>query len=335
MSNQDSSSPNENRRRVLQTLTGTATAVAGLGITSETASGASCGIPDESGSYDEVNYEKKKEDSFTEENVPSGSGTEYAIETQTSVLHLESNYVSEDDRWTHYFYEGAHIVTQSKKSYESDSEYTLLENINTHRVTIYNLYEDDTSMFVTDNSYDVGAVPSPNGSTDDNGYADAAFTVIKAALSSASKTFSVATVALDVVGSLINNGEADSGAVQEYQWDYSPPDVCEAAHFSHFIIRGQSGFAKANVDVNEYSVADAGNVNNSHTWNLYVDPFDGGTTSVDAQSFEQMSRLEKVRYMERSDSFKRIPADEVDSADTGPVFQAVDPLVEITSTTRS
>ena len=135
---------------------------------------------------------------------------------------------------------------------------------------------------MTENSYDVGAVPSPNDSTDDGGFGDAAFTVLKFALTSASRRLSVATFALDVVGALINNGESDDGSVQEYQWSCSPPNVCEAAHFCHLIVRGQDGYAKANVDVYECSVADEGNVNNNHSWNIYVDPFNGGTTSVDA-----------------------------------------------------
>ena len=95
---QAESNVSEMRREVLQGIAGAAVTTAGLSAAPELADAASCGIPDDDGNYDEVDYEKKKETAVTEENVPTGEGTEYALETRTSVLHLTSNYVSEDDR---------------------------------------------------------------------------------------------------------------------------------------------------------------------------------------------------------------------------------------------
>jgi hypothetical protein len=299
---------------------------------------ASCGIDDSTASYSEIDYEWKDEDSVTEENVPSGSDREYAIETQSSAIHASSNYVTSDDRWTHYFYEGAHVVTQRKASYESDSAYEPYENVNNHKLTIDNKDPDRTSLFVTDNSYDVGAVPSPNDSTD-SGFGDAAWTAIKFALTAESQKLSIASTAADVVYHLLNNGESDSGDLQEYAWPYGSPFPCEAAHYCHFIIRGHDDYAKANVNLYEYSVADAGNVNNSMTWELRVDPYDGGIQSIDGisetTSTPQPGTDEYESMLEASDQFVKIPADAVEDpslralADGEPVYRAVNPDVTV------
>ncbi len=117
------------------------------------------------------------------------------------------------------------------------------------------------------------------------------------------------------------------------------PFPCEAAHYCHFIIRTHEGYAEANVNLYEYSVADAGNVNNNMTWGLRVDPHNGGIQSIDTTSrttsTPQPGTNEYEAMLEASDQFEKIPAEAIEEpslrelADGEPVYRAVNPDVTI------
>ena len=108
------------------------------------------------------------------------------------------------------------------------------------------------------------------------------------------------------------------------------------------MIRGHDDYAKANVNVYEYSVADAGNVNNSLSWSIHVDPFNGGIQSLDGPNettgnTPEQGTDEYTEMLAASDQFVEIPYQEIENpslrelADGESVFRAVNPAVQITS----
>jgi len=305
-------------------------AISGLGISvgTRTVSAANCGISGDEKSYSEIDYNKKDENSTAEEDT---SGTiDYSMELQSSVIHSESEYIPTDNRWTHYFYEGAHLVSNEKESW--NSSWSLSSNIQNHKVTIQNKYDGTSSLFVTGNSYDVGAVPSPEGSSD-SGFGDAAYTVLTFAISSASAPFSIGTAAAEVAAELLNNNESDSDeSIKDYSWTYTSSRPCEVAHYCHWLIRPYESYTNASVKVYEDSTTDMGSVRPQITWDIFVDPY--GNTNIDdvtSSDVRTMTKSQQIELLESMETAVKIPYSEIDDparkerADGGPIYKVVNP----------
>lgn len=94
---------------------------------------ASCGIGNDEKSNSEIGYNEKD---ATSTSVADTSTVDYPLELQSSVIHDESEYVSSDNRWTHHFYDGAHLVANEKESWESS--WSTPSNIYHHKLIIEN-----------------------------------------------------------------------------------------------------------------------------------------------------------------------------------------------------
>lgn len=321
------------RRNCLKWLAASNVIGSGIAVSGTVSAGNNCGFDGTSGNYDEINSESEKNEVYSEENIPSGSGYEYAIENRSSAIHGSSEVI--DGRWLHTFYTGSYIMT--KRRDRNYSDYNWFENVYSHRLSIDNKKTSTSSLYTTDNPYDIGAAPSPSGSTDGD-YGDAAYTVFKILLSVASAKLATAVSAAELTSQMLDNGESDdSYGYREYTWAYDPSSLpCEASNYCHFMIRNHDDYSTARVKIHEYAVADMGNVNSSVSFTYSVDPM-GNIQSIDSD--EVLDMEEQIKIMENSEKFKKIPYEEIENktkkelANGNPIYRALDPDVSITSQT--
>jgi len=338
-----------NRRSLLQTISGASAAGAfGLGaVGTVTASGHCCPCLDgDEKDYSDIDPEESEAAQDNKQENADGDPYEYAMDNRHCAILGSSEKI--DGRWLHTFYVGSYFRSARRPGGSSDSEdWELYPNVNGHYIDIYNKREDTTSIFTTDDPYDVGATPSPNGSDSDLGqYGDEAFTTVQLILSRTNPQVATALTAAELAYQMLDNGEEeqDSGPIS-YSWIYgNGNEKCEAENYCHFIVRPYDGHRIAEVQVTMYAGSGLASVGGDLYFDLYVDPYNSNnfdSTDYRNSSLSDMSEEEERRFMTDSSKFQKIPYDEIEDdykremANGEPIWRALDPQVVIESNTRS
>ena len=338
---------NVNRRSVLQTVSGvSAVGAFGLGaVENVTASTHCCPcLNREEGDYSERDPEETEVAQDDKQDNVNGNPYEYAMDNRHSAMLGSSDYI--DGRWQHTFYVGSYFRSYRRPGGSNDSDdWELYREVLSHGMRLDNKREDTSSLYTTNNPYDVGAAPPPNESDSDLGqYGDEAFTAVQLILSRYNPKVAIGLTAAELAYQLLDNDESeqDSDPIT-YQWNYNE-EKCEAENYCHFIVRPHDDHRIAEVTVDMYASSAFSSTGGDLYFDLYVDPYtsnDFDSGDYGDSSLSDMSEEERRQFMTESSKFQKIPYDEIEDdhekemADGEPIWRALDPQVVIESGTRS
>ncbi|WP_144060703.1 twin-arginine translocation signal domain-containing protein [Salinarchaeum sp. Harcht-Bsk1] len=320
-----------NRRNILRSAGAAGASMTLAGVLGTASAATSCQLPDQSqqDSLEDYEWERSNSDYYESSNT---NPLTRLTEIQSGLVYLGSKFLEITGKWHHFFRSfGAGYTLQETYS---EGEYEPTSSMSHQELKISNDNEDVASIFVSPNSKEVGAAPSPNNG-DDLNYGSAAWTAATAALSGTSTFAAVAIPTVQAFAALLDNGESGSSSSVTYNWSYGTSDApCESVHFAKYQFKSHEGSHHCNFTVRQEIGQYSGLwVMNEYDVFVKAAPY---IRTASAESRPEPGTQEYIDFLERTNVATKVPADDLESprvqelAGDGAVYRAQNPQIHIT-----
>ncbi len=344
------------RRSLLKSIgiTGATISVGARAIGTAEAAG-NCHLRDNSVNHSPEDYDWKRSNSSHNVN---NSNLEYdrLTQLQTGLVHQASTYVSDVDKWLHFFRSFGAVYTKRKHGYEDKSAYSPIGMTKYQKLKITNDQPNSASLYTTQNKNDTGVAPAPNRGDDlkdSLNFGAAAWTVALAALGT--NPYVGGAIAIgQAVGALFgdNHHSIDNNSVTfkwPYEFQYGP---CECVHYSNYTFHSVNGESLADFHTTQTGTY-SGHGGVQDRYDVYVDPVPGGLQATQGSTISSRSSEtlitdppspgteEYTSFLEKSDFVERVPQEQIMNqqieklSNGGPLYKAVNPYSEVSVSSRS